>query len=111
MQPEFQRLNDFPSRVAMGTGRVSCVRFEPGRCRWFGKPKHDRIFTGTPYGGLWVSDDDGMNWKRFDSGDLPNSGISDYVTDPSDNTVRYLVTGDPDCILDPNQIAMGSEMC
>ena len=70
-----------------GIGRISNVAFHP---------KHnDTIYAGAPAGGLWVSYDDGQNWKTF-TDELTNIGVSDLAIDPVHPDTMYLATGDRD---------------
>jgi photosystem II stability/assembly factor-like uncharacterized protein len=70
-----------------GIGRISNVAFHPNH--------YDTIYAGAPAGGLWVSYDDGQNWKTF-SDELTNIGVSDLAIDPLHPDTMYLATGDRD---------------
>ena len=70
-----------------GIGRISNVAFHPNH--------HDTIYAGAPAGGLWVSYDDGQNWKTF-TDELTNIGVSDLAIDPLHPDTMYLATGDRD---------------
>ena len=70
-----------------GIGRISNVAFHPNH--------YDTIYAGAPAGGLWVSYDDGQNWKTF-TDELTNIGVSDLAIDPLHPDTMYLATGDRD---------------
>ena len=91
--------------MANGTGRVSCLRF----C--FGDSTKTKVlFLGSPYGGLYKSIDDGLSWDEFPLGNF-TPGIADFVIHPKNKNTYFVLTGDADCVLDPNNPALGSEAC
>ncbi len=68
-------------------GRVNCVDASPGL--------PNRLFIGTPDGGVWRSDDGGATWlPRTDF--LPVLGVSSIVIDPVNTNTIYIATGDAD---------------
>ena len=68
-------------------GRVNCVDASPGL--------PNRLFIGTPDGGVWRSDDGGSTWlPRTDF--LPVLGVSSMVIDPVNTNTLYIATGDAD---------------
>lgn len=69
------------------------------------------MYLGAPYGALWKSSDNGYSWVTASADQLPNPGVADLVIVPGRSGIRFLLTGDPDCILDPNEPALGSESC
>ncbi|HRH66709.1 MAG TPA: hypothetical protein PLU53_10470 [Bacteroidia bacterium] len=60
---------------------------------------------------MWVSSDKGENWTSSATENLPNPGVAALAFNPRKPDVRYLATGDPDCILDPHEPAAGCEYC
>ena len=84
---------------ASGIGRVSCIRPDTNDSLL--------LFCGSPYGALYKSADSGKSWTTF----AHLQGVSDYVVSPKNKKVQFIVTGDPDCILNPNEPALGSESC
>ena len=72
-----------------GIGRVDRLAFHP--------TNSNIIFAATPAGGLWRTNDAGLNWFSVSS-NIPNCGISGIVIsadDPSGNKI-YILTGDGD---------------
>lgn len=99
---EFLGPNIIPANVngggAVGIGRPTCVRFQPG----FNGVSNNIIYVGSPYGGLWKSFDGGTNWQNWHTDNLPNIGISDIAIDPVNPQIMYVATGDPDGAFEPN---------
>ena len=109
--PALMRPFDYSLKIANGIGRVSGVYFAPKKKCFLSKKKNPEMFVGTPYGGLWVSSDSGNNWSSSGSDNFPNPGVASLAIDPRDLKIQYLATGDPDCILNPNEPSLGSESC
>lgn len=62
-------------------------------------PNGQRVYAGSPTGGLWQSTNNGTNWSSVDgfnkpsvNNPLPNLGVSAIAIDASDNTL-YIGTG------------------
>jgi photosystem II stability/assembly factor-like uncharacterized protein len=106
--PRLIRTDDYSLRFASGIGRVSMLRMLPGKSV---KEKKATLFLGTPYGSLWERQEDEAQWRVSATDQLPHIGISDLAIHPRCPDIRYLATGDPDCILDPNGPALSSEFC
>ena len=70
-----------------GNGRVNCIEFDPY--------DEDIFWVGSPGGGLWKTEDGGVNWFT-NTDNLPVLGISDIVIDPTNNQIMYIATGDAD---------------
>ena len=72
-----------------GVGRVNCVAFHP--------TDNNTYWVGTPAGGLWKTEDDGLNWIPL-TDNIGSIGVSSIII-PSDyassNTI-YIGTGDRD---------------
>ncbi len=72
-----------------GIGRVDRLAFHPAN--------GNIVIAATPAGGLWRSNDGGLNWYSISS-HIPNCGISGIVVssdDPSGNKI-FILTGDAD---------------
>ena len=70
-----------------GLGRINTVGFYPGY--------PERIFIGSPSGGMWQSMDGGNSWvSHTDS--LPTLGVSAILVDYSDPSRIFIGTGDRD---------------
>ncbi|MBK9540883.1 MAG: hypothetical protein IPO49_01065 [Bacteroidetes bacterium] len=108
--PTLIRPFDFSLKNAQGIGRVTGVFFEP-RKKCFFKKNTPKLFVGSPYGGLWESTDQGKRWQASATNNLPNPGIAALAFHPQKYSIRYLATGDPDCILNANEPAAGCEYC
>jgi hypothetical protein len=103
--PSMSNPNDYMLKMANGIGRVGCLRFY-----FSDSAKTKTLFLGSPYGGLYKSIDDGLSWGEFPLGNF-TPGISDFVIHPKNKNTYFVLTGDADCILDPNNPALGSEAC
>lgn len=75
-------------RRIRGIGRIYCVEFDP--------INPNRIFAGSPTGGLWVSRDNGASWENAGTDFLPNPGISHVQLHPTDSNTWFIATGDGD---------------
>jgi len=74
-----------------GTGRVFFVEFDPNNS--------NRVFAGSPSGGLFISENHGASWTVAGTDYLPNPGISHFQMAPADNynpEIWYILTGDGD---------------
>ena len=68
-----------------GNGRINCIAFDP-----FDKEK---IWIGSPGGGLWSSSDGGNTWSTNTDG-LPVIGVSYIAINPLNSQEMYITTGD-----------------
>ncbi|MDQ3049273.1 MAG: PKD domain-containing protein [Bacteroidota bacterium] len=71
-----------------GSGRLNFVRIHPTNT--------DIIFTGSPAGGLWRSDDGGLSWSTNTDQLAQVIGCTDLAIDPNNPDIMYLATGDGD---------------
>jgi len=106
--PDIINAKDYSLKFANGIGRVAKVTALPGKGK-AGKPSD--LFLCTPYGGLWKLVNGDTVWSSENTSGLMHIGIADLVINPKNNQVRYISTGDPDCIMDPNGPALSSEFC
>ena len=80
-----------------GVGRIDRLAFDPGY-----DYQANQIVYASGIGGIWRSDDDGLNWRIFGTDtdpDLPNSTVADVtaVKDPATGkTLLFMVSGGPD---------------
>lgn len=70
-----------------GTGRIDCIAFHP--------TNPDKIYVGSPTGGLWWTDDGGLNWLTS-TDNLATLGIADIKIHPDNPDTIYIVTGTRD---------------
>lgn len=73
--------NDF------GHGRVNVIARDPGN--------PSILYVGTPAGGLWKSEDGGLNWAAK-TDDFVAIGVSGIAIDPNNTDIIYAGTGDGD---------------
>lgn len=75
-----------PMRAEQGgdVGRINAVVFHPTQPRTF--------YIGTPIGGLWRTEDDGLTWNLLE--DFGKLGITDIAIDQSSPDTMYVLTGD-----------------
>jgi len=85
-----------PNNKCMGTGGYKRIK-GPGRCSFveFDRLNNQRIFTGSPTGGLFYSTNGGNNWKNGGTDYLPTPSISHFQIDSPSNT-WFIATGDAD---------------
>ncbi len=68
-----------------GLGRVNCIRFDPFNS--------NKMWLGSPDGGLWSSTDGGNTWTT-NTAFLTNIGVADVAINPVHPDTMYLATGD-----------------
>ncbi len=74
-----------------GVGRVFFVEFDPNNS--------NRVFIGSPTGGLYYSTDHGESWTNGGTDQLPEPGVSHFKMVPaskSNNETWFILTGDRD---------------
>ncbi|REJ81179.1 MAG: hypothetical protein DWQ39_08920 [Bacteroidetes bacterium] len=103
--PALMRPFDGSLKFASGIGRVSCLRFFKD-----GDGK-EIMYLGTPYGGLWKKTVNGPKWEYAGAAQLPNQGVSDFLISRRKTDKLFILSGDPDCILNKNAPALGSTDC
>lgn len=70
-----------------GQGRVNVSLVDPN--------DPNKIYVGTPDGGLWVSNDHGASWQPLTQY-LPSIGVSGIAVDYNNSNIIYITTGDED---------------
>ena len=77
-----------------GAGRLVFVEFDE---------VNKRIFTGSPLGGLWYSEDDGESWKTGGTDYLPEVGVShiQVVKHSNNGETWFITTGDGEAAFNP----------
>ncbi len=70
-----------------GLGRINAIACHP--------IDPEKIFIGTPAGGLWRTSNGGNDWSTT-TDMLPTLGVSAIVIDPADPLIMYIGTGDRD---------------
>lgn len=80
----------FPSDISRqinGIGRVSQIKFHPSN--------NQKIYAVSASGGLWISNDAGVNWnKTTTDNQIPQGSCSSVCIDYSNDNILYLSTGD-----------------
>lgn len=70
-----------------GMGRVNAIAFHP--------TNEDIIFIGAPQGGLWKSEDGGLNWIVL-TDSQPTLGVSSIIIDQVNPNIILIGSGDRD---------------
>jgi photosystem II stability/assembly factor-like uncharacterized protein len=70
---------------AGGTGRINCLRFQPGNPQ--------TMWAGTPSGGLWKTTDMGKTWAT-NTDNIPNLGVTDIAINPRNTDTMFMASGD-----------------
>lgn len=86
--PENGGMSDFLYTRIKGTGRLIFIEFD--------KNLPNRVFTGSPTGGLFVSDDRGISWRNAGTDYLRSTGASHIQIDPDDSRTWFIAHGDGD---------------
>jgi len=68
-----------------GLGRINAIVVDP--------QNDQRIYVGTPSGGLWRSNDNGASWEPL-TDNLPSIGVSGMAINPTNSNEIYIATGD-----------------
>ncbi len=79
---------DQPNVVIAQGGRVSAIAFDP--------VNPNKIFVGSPLGGLWVSYNNGLTWQNLNTDNIASLGVSAIAIDPTNTNRIYIGTGDRD---------------
>lgn len=74
---------------AKGVGRLICIALDTD-------DPNNKIYVGSPFGGVWKTDNGGINWANFNTDFLPVIKISDIAINPNNNNIIYIATGDRD---------------
>ncbi len=84
---QWKPLGPFNGNALDGIGRINRIEFDPNN--------PSVIWAGAPAGGLWKSENGGLDWTT-NTDQLANIGVSDVAIDPTNTSVMYLATGDRD---------------
>lgn len=87
-----RELGRIPSKNTVSWQLVS-PRSVPGRITNLAWGEGQRLFAGTPAGGLWQTDDMGENWHQV-LADMGNFSVGALAVAPSNKNVVYLGSGD-----------------
>lgn len=68
-----------------GSGRANCIEAHPDN--------NDILFVGSASGGLWKTEDAGLNWTAITDG-IPSLGVSAIAINPQNANEMYIMTGD-----------------
>jgi PKD repeat protein/photosystem II stability/assembly factor-like uncharacterized protein len=71
----------------LGLGRLNVVAFHPS--------DQNKIFAGSPSGGFWYSNDNGVTWATS-TDNMPTIGVSAIIIDYSNPATVFIGTGDRD---------------
>lgn len=85
-----------PGPIRMrGTGRLVFIEFDKS---------NDRVFTGSPLGGLWYSENLGDSWQSGGTDFLPEIGVSHLQVASNFNKGEtwFIATGDGDAAFNPS---------
>ena len=86
--PENLGMSEYLYTRIKGTGRLIFVEFDQN--------KPNRIFTGSPTGGLFISDDLGASWRNGGTDYLESTGVSHLQIDPNNSNTWFIAHGDGD---------------
>ena len=79
---------DEPTHIVPGLGRVTAICFHPSN--------PNKIYVGTPLGGLWFSENNGNTWQNLNTDNISALGVSAIAIDPINHNKIYIGTGDRD---------------
>jgi hypothetical protein len=71
-------------------GRTTAIGFDPHN--------PERIYVGTPLGGLWRSNDSGANWFNMHTDAIAALGVSAIAVHPNNPDIIFIGTGDRDAV-------------
>jgi len=85
--------SDNPSNTnEKGVGQIHRITFDPG----YDGVNNQIIYAATGHGGLWRTEDDGMNWENDNTDQLKICSVADVAVDPFGNDTLFIATGIPD---------------
>lgn len=73
---------------AAGNGLFTSIRIDAN--------DNNKIFAISALGGIWKTNDRGLNWTNLTDYVLPSTQTSDIAVDPTDPNFMYIATGDRD---------------
>lgn len=77
----------YEPRSCFSMGRINCVAFHP--------TKIGTLWIGTPGGGVWKTENEGISWTPL-TDNLPSLAVSNIAVDPKNPDVVYFASGDYD---------------
>lgn len=80
---------DFPEKTigqVHGIGRVSQMKFHP--------TDPNKMYCASASGGLWMSNNKGVNWTSLGTDQIMNVQSASIAIDPTDDNIIYWCTGD-----------------
>lgn len=78
------------SSTTSGVGQIHRIAFDPN----YDGIINQTIYAGSGFGGLWKSNDDGLNWMPLNTDtQLPKTSVSGIAIDPTNSNNIYISTG------------------
>lgn len=72
-----------------GVGQANRLAFDP----WYDGEKNRIVYACSSFGGLWRSEDDGLNWYNMNTDFLPSTSVADVCINPFNNRMIFIATG------------------
>ena len=81
-----------------GNGQIQRITFDPRYGTLVDGSINQTIYAASSFGGVWRSDDDGLNWYVLENlqKQLPYINVSDIAVSHQDPDLIYVSTGDGD---------------
>lgn len=87
-----------PNRISSfggdGIGQINRLTFDP----LYDGINNRTIYACSSFGGLWRSEDDGMNWSLVNTDHLPSTSVADVCINPLDRREIFISTGFADAV-------------
>jgi hypothetical protein len=72
-----------------GVGQIHRITFDP----FYDGSKNKTVYAASSFGGLWRSDDDGLNWQNVNTDFLPSTSVADVCINPFNRNELFICTG------------------
>jgi len=72
-----------------GVGQANRLAFDP----FYDGEKNQTVYACSSFGGLWRSEDDGLNWYNVNTDFLPSVSVADVCINPFDPEMIFIGTG------------------